>query len=427
MKLIYVVIDGMGDRPSEVLEGKTPLEVAETPNLDFLAREGKTGLMYTVGKGIAPESDVAVMSILGYDPFKFNTGRGIVEAIGANLAFRDGDLALRCNFATLGLGKNIVDRRVGRDLTTQEALDLSKTVNEAVKLRSHPADFEFKNTIGHRAVLVMRSKEGTLSSNITNVDPAYRKVGGLGVVDAKGEMVLKECIPLDETKEAKISAELLNEFVAESHKILETHSVNLERVSMGKLKANVILARDAGHRTPEFYNINSEYGLNFVSLTDMPVERGLSKLMGMEAENIPPPSKDHKRDCLIRAEKLLELLSSFDCFYIHIKGPDEPAHDGKFELKTQIITIIDRYFFGELLRRVKLEDVIICVTADHSTPCALKVHSDDPVPLLIFGQELESDNVSTFSEEECKEGSLGVLKSGTELMPKLIRLVSSAS
>ncbi|MCK4933262.1 phosphoglycerate mutase, partial [Candidatus Bathyarchaeota archaeon] len=119
----------MGDRPSKVLEGKTPLEVAETPNLDFLAREGKTGLMYTVGKGIAPESDVAVMSILGYDPFKFNTGRGIVEAIGANLAFRDGDLALRCNFATVGLGKNIVDRRVGRDLTTQEALDLSKTVN----------------------------------------------------------------------------------------------------------------------------------------------------------------------------------------------------------------------------------------------------------------------------------------------------------
>ncbi|MCK4634045.1 phosphoglycerate mutase, partial [Candidatus Bathyarchaeota archaeon] len=103
----------MGDLPSRVLGGKTPLEAAETPNLDFLAREGKTGLMYTVRKGIAPESDVAVMSILGYDPFEFSTGRGIVEAIGADLAVRDGDLALRCNFATVGPGKEIIDRRVG--------------------------------------------------------------------------------------------------------------------------------------------------------------------------------------------------------------------------------------------------------------------------------------------------------------------------
>ena len=249
---------------------------------------------------------------------------------------------------------------------------------------------------------------------------------GLGVVDADAEMVLRKCKPMDETEEARISAELLNEFITKSSEILDNHNVNLKRVSKGKLKANIILARDAGHRLPKFFNINEKYGLSFVSLTDMPVERGLSKLAGMQAEDIPPPSNDIKADCLLRVEKLLELLPSFDCFYIHIKGPDEPAHDGKFELKKQMISLIDKHFFGELLRKVRLEDIVICVTADHSTPCALKAHSDDPVPLLIFKQRLGSDSVSQFSEKECKKGSLGILESGTELMPKLISFVKHA-
>ncbi len=158
MKLIYVVIDGMGDLPIKALNNKTPLEAANTPNLDSLAKNGKTGLMYSVKKGIAPESDVAVISLLGYDPFKQSTGRGVIEAVGAGMNVTDGDLSLRCNFATLGKGKEIIDRRVGRTLTTEEAQTLSKVANEKVKLESHPATFEFENTLGHRAVLVIRNK-----------------------------------------------------------------------------------------------------------------------------------------------------------------------------------------------------------------------------------------------------------------------------
>src|SRR5208283_429207 len=158
LKLIYVAIDGMGDLPIKSLGNKTPLEAAETPNMDALARNGKTGLMYSVKKGVAPESDVAVISLLGYDPFKFSTGRGVIEVAGAGLEMKDGDLALRCNFATLGQGKNIIDRRVARTLTTDEATELSKVANEQVKLTSYPATFEFKNTLGHRAVLLIKSK-----------------------------------------------------------------------------------------------------------------------------------------------------------------------------------------------------------------------------------------------------------------------------
>ena len=423
LKLIYVVIDGMGDTSINELGNKTPLEAADTPNMDFLAKNGKTGLMYTVRKGVAPESDVAVISILGYDPFKYSTGRGVLEAIGANIALKDGDLALRCNFATLGPNRKIIDRRAGRDLSAEDATKLSKAVNENVKLESCSADFEFKNTIGHRAVLAIRSKEESLSSSITNTDPAYSRMEGLGVAKTMTEMVLKKCEPMDESEEAKISAKLVNEFVEKSHIVLDEHEVNKKRVANGKLKANVILTRDAGHLLPKFFNINQKYGVHFISLTDMPVERAISKLAGMDTATLLPPSGDLKKDCILRAEKLCELLPFYDCFYIHIKGPDEPAHDGNFELKTRLISLIDKYFFEMLLNRTKLEDFIICVTADHSTPCKLKAHSDDPVPLLISGNGIVGDDVAKFSEKECKKGSLGVLERGTELMPKLMNFL----
>jgi len=425
VKLIYVVIDGMGDLPIEELGNKTPLEAAETPNMDFLAKKGKTGMMYTVGKGIAPESDVAVISILGYDPFKYSTGRGILEALGADVIVNDGDLALRCNFATLGRENEIIDRRVGRDLTTEEAGELSKAVNKKVRLKSHPVGFEFQNTIDYRGILIIRNKKRTLSSKITNTDPAYSRMEKLGVAETKVEMILKKCKPLDKTDEAKISAELVNEFVQKSHGVLDEHEINKRRAAERMLKANVILTRDAGHCLPNFFNINEMYGVNFVSLVDMPVERGISKLTGMHVVDLPPPSHDIKKDCILRVEKLLHLLPSYDCFYIHIKGTDEPGHDGDFRLKTQLIATVDKYFFGNLLKEIKLEDYVICVTADHSTPCKLKAHSDDPVPIVISGNKIEEDNVSKFCEKECKKGSLGVLKHGTELMPKLIDLLKT--
>ena len=427
LKLIYVVIDGMGDLPIKELGNRTPLQAAKTPHMDFLARNGKTGLMYTVGKGVAPESDVAVVSILGYDPFRYSVGRGVFEALGAGLNIKDGDLALRCNFATLGHGKEIVDRRAGRNLTTEEAEELSKAINEKVKLESHLADSEFRNTLGHRGVLIIRSKAKPLSSQITNTDPAYTRIKKLGVAEAEVEMFLRKCKPMDETEEAKISAELVNEFVEKSHSVLDKHEVNRRRVADGKLKANVILTRDAGNSTVRLFNINERYGFNFVCLADMPVERGISKLAGMHIVDLPPPSKDLAEDCMLRVKKLLNVLPLYDCFYVHIKGPDEPGHDGDFELKTRLIAMIDKHFLGSLLQRIRLEDCVICVTADHSTPCKIKAHSDDPVPVLIAGDKIEGDRVGGFSEEECGKGSLGVLKRGTELLPKLIELLKKTT
>ena len=425
MKLVYVVIDGLGDLPIKELGNETPLGAAMTPNLDRLARDGKTGLMYTVGKGIAPESDAGVISILGYDPFKYSTGRGVLEAVGAGVAMKNGDLALRCNFATLAEGNRLVDRRAGRNLTKEEGSELSEAVNKDVKLESYPADFELKSTVGYRAVLVLRSRAKSLSSRITNTDPAYKRVDKLGVVEKDVQMVLKPCEPIGNSEEAKASAGLVNEFTAKSHAVLDKNEVNKRRVVSGKLKANVLLSRDAGNMLPEFFSINERYHVSFACLADMPVERGIAKLAGMNLVDLPSPSSDLRSDCLLRIQKLLDIMPKFDCFYIHIKGTDEPGHDGDFKLKRQLISIIDQYFFGELQQKIDFPNNVICVTADHSTPCILKAHSDDPVPLLISGGKIQGDNNKKFSEKECKKGSLGLLKHGTELMPKLISLIKA--
>jgi 2,3-bisphosphoglycerate-independent phosphoglycerate mutase len=425
LKLIYVVIDGMGDFPTKEQENQTPLSAAHTPNLDGLAYKGKTGLMYTISKGIAPQSDAAVISILGYNPFRYAPGRGILEAIGMDMNIKNGDLVLRCNYATIGENRQILDRRVGRGLTLEEAAKLSQTINIKVKLESYPASFELKSTIGYRAVLVIRSETGFLSSKITNTDPAYTRLDELSIAEKEYELTLKECVPMDQSDAARASATLVNEFIQKSHQVLNDHEINKNRAVNKKLKANVLLTRDAGNTLPQFFDIQERYGVRFVCLADMPVERGIAKSAGMRLIELPPPSGDLKSDCLLRARKLIESLPYYDCFYIHIKGPDEPGHDGNFHLKKEMITTVDKYFFGEFLPKIDPVNYLICVTADHATPWILKTHSDDPVPVLISGNKLQPDNVIKFSEKECSKGSLGILQKGTELMPLLINLLKN--
>jgi 2,3-bisphosphoglycerate-independent phosphoglycerate mutase len=415
-----VAIDGMGDLPIKALDNKTPLEAAETPNLNALTQNGKTGLMYTVRKGIAPESDAAVISLLGYDPFKYSTGRGAIEAVGAGIPIKDGDVALRCNFATLSENNTLLDRRAGRTLTTKEAEELAEVTNQKIKLETYPATFELKATLGHRAVLVIKSKDKPLSGKIYNSDPAYAIVNGLGVAQTKVDMSLKTVDPLENTEAAKNAANLTNEIITKTHELWKNHKINIKRAKEGKLKANILLTRDASSIVPKFFNINQHYNVNFAALVDLHTELGIAKLTGMNATLLPPPSGDLQHDYDIRVKTLIDMLPKHDCFYIHLKGPDEPGHDGDYKLKTKIITAVDKYFFGPLLKQISLKDTLICVTTDHATPCDLKIHSDTPVPLLISGTSLGKENETKFCERECIKGSLGLLKHAYILMPKLI-------
>lgn len=422
MKILYIVLDGLGGLPSPQLGGKTSLEAAYTPFMDRLAQHGQLGVVYTVEKGVAPESDVAVISILGYDAKKYYTGRGPLECYAAGLEVRDGDLAYRVNFATLGNNNKIIDRRVGRNLTTEEATELAEAINKKVDLPS--ATFEFKNTIGHRGVLVIRSNEGKLSAQVTNTDPAYEKEGVYGVAKSSYENILQECKPVDEFKnseEAKRSAFLTNEFIKRSNEALNNEPVNKKRLSEDKLAANVILTRDSGDSLPKFPQLYKEFGKKFGCFVEMPVERGIALLTGMTIINLPEPTGDPTKDYPLRAMKAIDSISKYDVLYIHIKGPDEPAHDGKIIEKERSIEAIDKYFFGNLIPQIDMENTIIAVTADHSTPCSIKAHSDDPVPLLISGNHIKSHGALGFSEKESSKGSLGVLM-GYEIMPLLIEL-----
>jgi 2,3-bisphosphoglycerate-independent phosphoglycerate mutase len=422
-KILYVVLDGLGDRPTPSLGDKTPLEAAATPEMDALARRGQSGVMHTVAPGIAPESDIAVISILGYDAHKYYTGRGPLESHAVGLTVDPGDLAFRVNFATMGDDGRIADRRVGRNLSTAEADELCKEVNEKVKLSSVPgATFEFKNTIEHRGVLVIRCG-GRLSAEVTNTDPAYGREGLLGVALEKFDDVVKKCEPIDAKNQegAEMSAALANEFTDKSHTVLDEAPVNKKRRAEGKMPGNLILSRDAGDRLPVMPPISEQFGVQFGCFQEMPVEKGIAMLTGMNIVPVPLASGDPSKDYPLLAKIAIEELPKYGGLYIHIKGPDIPAHDGRIDDKKNIIEAIDKYFLANLIPGLDFDNVVMTVTADHSTPCLIKAHSADPVPLLILDSSLEPDGTSAFSESACARGKLGEII-GVELLPRLVKL-----
>lgn len=419
-----MILDGLGDLPIKELDGKTPLEAAVTPNMDRLAQQGQTGIVYPVEKGIAPESDVAVISLLGYDAHKYYTGRGPLESFAEGLTVNDGDLALRVNFATVADdGVSIKDRRVGRNLTTEEATALAKEMNSKITLSN--GTFEFRSTIGHRGILVLRGIRSRLSGWVENTDPAYDREGVFGIAKEKFELKVCKSKPMpghEKSKEAIEGARLLNEFTEKSHKMLQESMINKKRISQGKPPANVILSRDAGDHLPKFPKISDNFGgLKFGSFVEMPVEKGIALLTGIDIVNVPSRTGHTDVDYPVWAKLALEEINHFDGLYIHIKGPDEPAHDGRYMDKKQNIEDIDKYFFAPLLAKLDLNNAIVAVTADHSTPCNMKAHSADPVPLLICGGGVKPDGSMSFSEKSAKLGSLGEIL-GRDLLAKLVKL-----
>ncbi|HEY1331853.1 MAG TPA: 2,3-bisphosphoglycerate-independent phosphoglycerate mutase [Actinomycetota bacterium] len=418
-QLLYVCLDGLGDDPIPELGGRTPLEAADTPVLDRLAAGGSQGIVYTVGRDIAPESDIAVFAILGYDPREQHPGRGVLEAIGSDMEFADGDLAYRVNFATRE-GEEIVDRRVGRDLPSDQAHELAAEVNERVKLPG--ASLRLEATVEHRGALVIRSSEGPLSANVSNTDPAYRKEGSLGVALETFEDRVAIAEPLDGSDQAERSAALTNRFVEDAARVLDASEVNRRRRAEGRLAANLILTRDAGDRVPRLVPIKERFGPSWGCFVEMPVERGISMALGMSPVDAPtggPRREQYAQWAALAAEA----LGGYDALYIHIKGPDVPAHDGRWADKRDVCTDIDEAFFAELIPNLDPRRVVVAVTADHSTSCVRKAHTADPVPLLVAGPGVSADATRSFGEREAARGGLGALM-GPEVLPSLVPLLS---
>ena len=405
-KLIYVLLDGIGDLPHPLLGNSTPLQVARTPNLDMLTSNGCMGNVISVGKGIAPQSDIAVFNMLGYT-FKDGSyvGRGVIESIGCNIDFREGDLALRGNFATISENLRLADRRAGRRITREEAQAICETLRDRISFTDNDASVVIEPTISHRVIIRLRHSRLRLSENITNTDPAYDKINGIGVAKATSDqMVLQRSLALDETENSKLAAKLVNEFSDQAIGLLKNHAINKERINAGKSPMNAILLRDPGSRYPKIDPIGKKYSAKVASMVDMPVEIGISKVLDMKTFEAGEPN-DYEE----KASRAARIIEDFDILYIHIKGPDEFGHDGDPKGKTRNIEEIDNRFFGNLLDSLKVVDPTIVVSGDHSTPCINKAHTDDPVPLLISGNRVIRDNSARFTESYASKGKLGLL------------------
>jgi 2,3-bisphosphoglycerate-independent phosphoglycerate mutase len=414
---MYVILDGVGDLPYPERGNQTPLEAATTPHLDKLALTGMMGRVYTVRRGIAPESDAGVFSLLSYDPSRLDLSRGVVEALGAGIDFRNGDLALRCNFATVQDGQ-ILDRRAGRNVSTDEAKALVEAVNDSSKLKA-VCEFELKATIGHRCTLVFRDSGRKFSGSISNLDPAYLRRGKVTIAQSGVELPTRvpKCVPLNRTSAAARTANLLNQFSTQVHEILKNHPVNIRRRERGDLPANFLLMRDAGTKTPRVKTLQEKFGFKSVALADMPVELGIAKVVGMDTVVFPPDRSIE--GYAQRAKKAVELADQYNLVYVHLKGPDEPGHDGDFDGKKMSIEDIDAGFFAAFQ---ELESKLVCVTADHSTPCVTKGHSDDPVPMLVTGLNVKPDGSMRFTEVYGGKGKLGTINHGHQILSMLKKL-----
>ena len=418
--MVYVLLDGVGDLPHPNLVGKTPLDAASTPNLDRLAKNGTMGQVITVGKGIAPESDIAVFNMLGYK-FKHDdyAGRGVVEAIGIGIDFKDGDLALRGNFATLNDDGVIIDRRAGRNIEKQDTETVSNEIEEKIKFSDENATAIITPTIGHRLVIRIRS-DCTLSSNISNTDPAYGRVDGMGIARAVTDFLkIEKCLPLDEESHTKLASKLVNELTEQSLDIMKKSKVNERRKENDKKLLNGILLRDAGNIYPKVTPINDLHSMKFSCIVDMPVEIGISKILKMKTYDA-----GGRTDYEEKAKVAAKAMDEQNAVYVHLKGPDEFGHDGDAQGKMENIEEIDKRFFGTLLDNIDSSKVAVIVSADHSTPCINKGHSADPVPLLISGDMVTNDDTQRFTETEAKKGRIGLID-GAQVITTGIDVIKS--
>lgn len=402
-KILFLVIDGVSDRPCPDLRGLTPLAAAKKPVLDKLAAEGICGIMDTIAPGIRPGSDTAHLSLLGYDPHTYYTGRGPLECEGTGIRMEPGMIGFRCNFATVSKDGIITDRRAGRIQDTQA---LSAAIQKEVDLSGFRVEFSFRSGAGHRAALALKGRG--LGHCVTSNDPKKEGVPPLRVKEGR------------QTQADQKTADICNEFVKQSSEILFTHPVNSERVNKGLNPANIVLMRGAGEMgdLPPF---QKKYGLSGSVISAASLITGIGTAVGLERIHVDGITGSQESNIAGKIAAAQEQLTKKDFVLVNIKGADESGHDGLAVQKKNFVEKIDA-FLEPLLA---LQDTIIIVCADHTTPCSIKDHSADPVPVIIRGDGVRTDDVVRYDEFSCAKGGLSRIR-GCDLMPTALDLINKA-
>jgi 2,3-bisphosphoglycerate-independent phosphoglycerate mutase len=400
-RILFLVLDGISDRPCPEFGGATPLSSAKKPVLDKLAAEGICGIMDTIAPGVRPGSDTAHLALLGYDPYKYYTGRGPLECVGTGIAMKPGMIGFRCNYATLDPQGRVTDRRAGR---IQDTAALSKAIQDGVDLSAFGVSFIFRSGAGHRAALALEG-EG-LSHCVSSNDPKKEGVAPLTVRATQ-----------QGAKEEKTAA-VCNEFVRQSTKILFDHAVNRERHKAGQNPANVVLMRGAGEMG-DLLPFPEKYGLSGSVISAASLITGIGRAVGLPHIEIEGITGSQNSNIKGKIDAAIRELKTKDFVLMNIKGADESGHDGLFEQKRAFIEKVDPL----LEPLLGLDDTIIIVTGDHSTPCCIKDHSADPVPVLIRGQGVRMDDVVRYDEFACAHGGLNRIR-GVDILPIALDLVN---
>ncbi|WP_332450566.1 2,3-bisphosphoglycerate-independent phosphoglycerate mutase [Methanoculleus sp.] len=402
-KVLFLVLDGISDRPCEALNGRTPLAAARTPVLDRIAAEGVCGIMDSIGPGIRPGSDTSHLALLGYPPQEYYTGRGPLEAEGTGIHMTAGMIGFRCNFATVDENGRITDRRAGRISATEP---LAEAIREGVDLSPLGLNFRFESGAGHRAALALTG-DG-LGDKVSSNDPKKEGVPPLAV---------RPCT--DDPADAK-TAEACNEFIRQSAKILADHPENRRRMEEGLLPGNLLLIRGAGKMgtLPQF---SERYGLSGSVISAATLISGIGKVVGLEHIPVPGTTGSVDSDLDAKVKAAVRELDRKEFVLMNIKGADEAGHDGKGIQKRDFIEVIDT----ALAPLLDLQDTLLVVCADHSTPCSIKDHSADPVPVVIRGPGVRVDRTVRFDEVSCAEGGLHRIR-GCDLMPIALDLINKS-
>lgn len=392
MKHIIILGDGMADWAVPALGNKTLLQYAETPYMDLLARMGRTGMLKTVADGFHPGSEVANMSVMGYDLYKVYEGRGVLEAASIGVELEPGDMAMRCNIICVE-GETLKNHSAGH-ITTEEADELIQFLNQHLATER----IRFYTGVQYRHLLVIKGGDKRVSC----VPPH-----DIPMQPFRQNMVKADC------PEAQSTAELLNTLILKSQELLATHPVNLKRVSEGKDPANSIWPWSPGYR-PKMELLSQKYPAirSGAVITAVDLIRGIGHYAGLQCIDVEGATGLYTTNYEGKAQAAIEALKENDFVYLHVEASDEAGHEGNIDLKLKTIEYLDKRAIKPIYEAIKNwdEPVAIAVLPDHPTPCEHRTHTAEPVPFLIYYPGIEPDEVQCYDEVACRQGGYGTLE-----------------
>jgi 2,3-bisphosphoglycerate-independent phosphoglycerate mutase len=390
MKYLLIVGDGMSDYPVEALNGKTPLQVADKPNMDELAARGRSGILRTIPEGMEPGSDIANLSILGYSPKKFYTGRGPIEAASRGIPLGEDDVAFRCNLITEENGV-LADYSAGH-ITNDEAEEL---INYVGKKLGKPGEIDFHVGVSYRHLLILKGKK--YSDEVLCTPPH-------DVVGAK----IFEVLPKAKSRASEPVAAMLKKMILDSKKLLDKHPVNANRIALGKRPGNMIWPWGQGKK-PNIPTLKEKYGISGAVISAVDLIKGIGAYAGMEIINVPGATGFYDTNYEGKADYALKALEKHDMVFVHVEATDEAGHSGDPIQKIKCIEDLDKRLIGRLLDGL-IQECAIAVLPDHATPISVRTHTNDPVPFTICSPFVKPDNVKCFDEASAKKGGFGFLE-----------------